>query len=293
MLDELKEARRSAGWSQRTLAARLNVDPQAIKRLEKGVGSVATLIAVMTALDFQLTGLGSGKSLPEQLRNRRRRRSLSLDQIAARTSLSRATIASLESGGGSVRSLLKLLPVIAPKVRRKAPERSYWGVGDKEDRDSRFTPSDFMEPIYAAFGEVDIDPCGHVLSPVAARRRILLSEGGDGLVEDWSGRLAYVNPPFSQLLKWLRRAHEQWFVGNVKTVVCLVPVRTDSEFFQETLSSVADVYLLRGRVQFLNSNGEAQHTPFSLMLLVMGASDEQKVRYAELVPGYWSARRAG
>ncbi len=57
-----------------------------------------------------------------------------------------------------------------------------------------------MEGIYAAFGEVDIDPCGHVLSPVVARRRIILSEGGDGLVEDWSGRLAFVNPPFSELL---------------------------------------------------------------------------------------------
>ncbi len=55
------------------------------------------------------------------------------------------------------------------------------------------------------------------------RRRILSSEGGNGLTESWSGRLAYTNPPFSQLLKWLRRAHEQWRAGHVETVVCLVP----------------------------------------------------------------------
>lgn len=290
MIGELKEARRSAGWSQKTLAARIGVDAQTIKRLETGVGSVATLIATMTALNFQLTGLGSGKMLPEQLRICRRKLSHSLDQMAARTAMSRATIASLERGGGSVGSLLRLLAVIAPRVRRRAPERSYWGQGDKEDRDSRFTPPDFMMPIYAAFGEVDIDPCAHSLSPVIARRRITLSNGGDGLVEDWSGRLAFVNPPFSQLLKWLRRAHDQWQAGNVETVICLVPVRTDSAWFHDTLSATADIYLLRGRVRFLNLAGKGQHTPFSLMVVALGATAEQRARYAALVPGFWLSR---
>ncbi len=250
---------------------------------------MSTLIAAMTALDFRLTGLGAGKSLPEQLRNRRRKRSLSLDQMALRTGLSRTTIASLERGGGSVASLLRLLAVLAPKARRRSPERSYWGQGDKEDRDSRFTPPDFMTGIYAAFGEVDLDPCAHRLSPVIAHRRIFMSEGGDGLVDDWSGRLAFVNPPFSELLKWLRRAYDQWQAGNVETVVCLVPVRTDSALFHDTMSAAADIYLLRGRVKFLNAQGKAQPTPFSLMVLTLGATAEQKARYAELVPGFWLA----
>ncbi len=96
MINELREARRCAGWSQKTLATRIAVDAQVIKRLENGVGSVATLTAAMTALNFQLSRLGSGKTLPEQLRVRRRKLSLSLVQLAAHTSMSRATIASLE-----------------------------------------------------------------------------------------------------------------------------------------------------------------------------------------------------
>ncbi len=247
---------------------------------------MSTLIAAMTALDFRLTGLGAGKTLPEQLRSRRRERSFSLDQMALRTGL----IASLERGGGSVASLLRLMAVISPKTRRRLPERSYWGQGDKEDRDSRFTPPNFMASIYAAFGEVDLDPCAHQLSPVIAHRRIVLSEGGDGLVDGWSGRLAFVNPPFSALLKWLRRAHDQWKAGNVETVVCLVPVRTDSAWFHNILSAVADIYLLKGRVRFLNAQGKGQHTPFSLMLLTLGATSVQKAQYAELVPGFWLAR---
>jgi transcriptional regulator with XRE-family HTH domain len=290
LIEELREARRLAGWSQKTLATRIDVDTQTIKRLEKGVGSISTLIAVMEALDFRLTGLGSGKTLPEQLRARRRKRALSLDELSARTHLSRTTIASLERGGGSVASLLRLLAVLAPRVRRRAPERSYWGQGDKEDRDSRFTPPDFMAPIYDAFGEIDLDPCANVLSPVVARRRILPSEGGDGLVDDWSGKIAFVNPPYSELLRWLRRAHDQWRIGNVETVICLIPVRTDSALFHEVLSADADIYLLKGRVRFLDSNGGSQHTPFSLMVMTLGATAGQKARYAQSVAGFWLTR---
>jgi transcriptional regulator with XRE-family HTH domain len=290
LIEELREARRQAGWSQRTLAGRIGVDPQTIKRLERGIGSVTTLVATMNALDFRLTGLAPGRTLEEQLRARRRQRALSLAALSARTGLSRTTIAQLERGGGSVASLIRLLAVLAPGVRRRARERAFWGQGDKEDRDSRFTPPEFLDCLHAAFGPIDLDPCGHPLSPVMAQRRILPCEGGDGLIDDWSGAFAFVNPPFSALLKWLRRAHDQWRAGNVETVVCLVPVRTDSALFHETLSADADIYLLRGRVRFLDPRGGAQHTPFSLMLLVLGATPEQKSRYAEAVPGFWLAR---
>jgi transcriptional regulator with XRE-family HTH domain len=290
LIEDLKAARLSAGLSQEAIAARIGVDAQTVKRLEKGVGSVANLVALMAALDYRLTGLGAGATLGDQLRRRRQGRSITIAEAASRANLSRTTVAGLERGGGSVASLLRLLKVVAPKVRRRAPERSYWGEADKRDRDSRFTPADFMNGIYAAFGEVDLDPCAHVLSPVVACRRILLSEGGDGLVDAWTGRLAFVNPPFSELLTWLRRAHEQWRAGNIETAICLVPVRTDSAWFHQTLSADADLYLLQGRVRFLSPTGKAQPTPFSLMLVALGATSQQKHRYGELVLGRWVER---
>ena len=292
LIEDLREARRSSGWTQRTLAARVSVSPQAIKRLEQGVGSVATLVAVMSALDFRLTGLGPGATMSEQIRRRRLKQGLALERLAERTGLSRTTIAGIERGGGSVASLVRLLAVLAPKVRRRAPERAFWGEGDKLDRDNRFTPAEFMGNIYEAFGAIDLDPCAHELSPVVARRRILLSEGADGLAEPWAGSVVYVNPPYSRLLVWLRRAHDQWRAGNAETVVCLAPVRTGSACFQEVLSADADIYFLRGQVRFLDTKGKGQHTPFSLMLLTLGAKPEQKARFANLVPGYWIARAA-
>lgn len=290
LIDELKQVRRSAGWSQRTLAERVGVDSQTIKRLEKGVGSMATLVAVMAALQFRLTGVGTGRTLFDQLRARRQVLALSISEAARRSGLSRTTIVKVEQGEGSVASLLQLLALISPKARRRAPERSYWGQGDKVDRDNRFTPTEFMANIYTAFGEIDLDPCGHHLSPVVARRRIMLSEGGDGLTDEWSGKIAFMNPPFSELLKWLRRAHDQWRAGNIQTVICLVPVRTDSALFHNGLSADADIYLLQGRIAFLDLHGNRQPTPFSLMVLTLGATANQKAYFAKEVAGCWLTR---
>ncbi|MFD1035500.1 DNA N-6-adenine-methyltransferase [Sphingomonas hankookensis] len=293
LVTALIEARQSMGMSQRALATRIGVPALQIKRLERGVGSVATLTAVMAALDFRLTGIAPGKDLAAQLRACRLRRGLTVVDVAARAKLSRTTVASLERGGGTVASLLRLLKVVAPRARRRAQERVYWSEGDKADRDVRFTPPEFLAKINDAFGAIDLDPCGHELSPVVAKRRILLEEGGDGFVDDWSGGFAFVNPPFSETLLWLKRAHQQWSCGNVGSIVCLVPARTDSRWFHETLTVQADIFLLLGRVRFADIRGRSQHTPFSLMLVAFGTSAQQRERWEEIAEGYWMARSRG
>ena len=158
LIDDLRAARREKGWTQKLLADRIGVDPQMIMRLEQGIGAAKTLYAVMNALDFRLTGLWPGETLGEQLRNLRIKRSISMDALALRASLSRTTLASLERGGGSVAKLMQVLDILAPNAKRRAPERAYWGQGDKEDRDSRFTPPDFMAHIYDKSGTSDLDP---------------------------------------------------------------------------------------------------------------------------------------
>ena len=275
---------------QRTLAERSGVSSQAIFRLERGIGSASTLEGAMRALDFRLTGIGPGKSLAEQLRTRRLKQSMAIEALARRTGLSPTTIRSVELGGGSVASILKILSALAPKAKRRAPERAYWGQGDKDDRDSRFTPPDFMESIYSSFGKIDLDPCAHPSSPVIASKEYILANGDDGLRDVWFGEFVYVNPPFSDQLNWLRRAHEQWRLGNVATIACLVPARTDSAWFHETLRANADIYFLQGRLRFLDLRGSAQATPFSLMVVIFGATEEQKEKFAATVPGFWMDR---
>lgn len=97
------------------------------------------------------------------------------------------------------------------------------GKGDRVDRESRFTPPDFMASIYEAFGAVDLVPCADVISLVIAERRIMPSADGNSSTDQWSGRLIFMNPPYSEQLKSLRRAYEQWTaaaVGALLSITC-------------------------------------------------------------------------
>jgi len=69
LIEDLRGARCSAGYTQNDLAERLGVSAQTIRRLERGVGSMPILIATMAALDFDLVGIGPGESLAEWLHN--------------------------------------------------------------------------------------------------------------------------------------------------------------------------------------------------------------------------------
>jgi hypothetical protein len=44
---------------------------------------------------------------------------------------------------------------------------------------------------------------------------------------------------------------------------------------------------LRGRPKFIDLSGKSQHTPFSIMVAMLGATADHKRRFAELVPGLW------
>ena len=51
--------------------SRAGVSSQAIYRLERGIGSAKTLEAAVKALNYRLKGVAPGRTLTEQLRNRR------------------------------------------------------------------------------------------------------------------------------------------------------------------------------------------------------------------------------
>ena len=290
LLTDLRAAREAQGLSRAALADRIGRDEQTIKRAESGAGTLETLTGMMTALSYHLSGLAKGHQLAVQLRAARINRGWSKAHAATRAAITRSTVTKVENCQGSIRSALALLEVLGPKARRRAPERSHWMIDALGDRDARFTPPEFLDVIQAVFGQIDLDPCGHVSSPVLATRRILQSDGGDGMAEEWIGRLVYVNPPFSALIKWLRRADEQWHLGNAETIVCLVPARTDSTWFHDRLRSVADIHMLRGRLRFATTNDPGHRAPFAMMLVVFGCSRVQRGKWSEMIDGFWLPR---
>lgn len=82
----------------------------------------------------------------------------------------------------------------------------------------------------------------------------------DGLALEW-GDDNYVNPPYSDLLAWIRKSIEQHRKG--KGVIMLIPARTDTKGFKELYDYGSTITFITGRLKF-NDKGTA---PFPSMLV--------------------------
>lgn len=118
------------------------------------------------------------------------------------------------------------------------------------------TPEDVYRTLDAEFG-FDFDPCP-------------LHSNFDGLSMEW-GRANFVNPPYSKIKDWSRKAYEEWKKG--KTVVMLVPSRTDTSYWHDYLMKAAEIRFIRGRLKFGNSKNSA---PFPSAIVVFRGSLEEE-----------------
>lgn len=78
----------------------------------------------------------------------------------------------------------------------------------------------------------------------------------DGLAQDWFDNICWMNPPYgAAVAKWIRKAREAAIAGA--TVVCLVPSRTDTNWWHDDAMK-GEVRFLRKRVAFVRPDGQRQ-----------------------------------
>ena len=139
------------------------------------------------------------------------------------------------------------------------PENKQCGYMPKSKSDSWSTPKALYQDLDKEFSFDAYDPCPLNDNP-----------DKDGLSEEWAN-VTFCNPPYSQLkstktrLGWVDKAHQECQKG--KTVVLLLPARTDTQWFHDViLSNGYEVRFLRGRLRFGDSTSAA---PFPSMVVVM------------------------
>lgn len=94
----------------------------------------------------------------------------------------------------------------------------------------------------------------------------------NGLVQDWSGEIVYVNPPYGNVLKmWIKKCHDE-YMNNNTTVVMLIPARTDTIAQHEYIFKKASVVcFIRGRLKFANKfipEDKIMSAPFPSQIVV-------------------------
>lgn len=86
----------------------------------------------------------------------------------------------------------------------------------------------------------------------------------DGLLQDWAGEVAWMNPPYGKAISaWMRKAYTESLRGA--TVVCLVPSRTDTAWWHNYAMKASEIRYLRRRIKF---GGCANSAPFPSAVVV-------------------------
>lgn len=112
------------------------------------------------------------------------------------------------------------------------------------------TPLDFFNKLNDEFN-FNYDPC-----PLRSKE--------DGLLEEWKGNV-FINPPYSNIRKFLEKGIDELNKGNSTTLVYLLPARTDTKWFHDLIYNKAEIRFIKGRLKFGNSKNSA---PFPSMLVI-------------------------
>lgn len=123
-----------------------------------------------------------------------------------------------------------------------------------------YTPPALLDALTARFvgpGERwDLDPAADPRAPAWSRARAHFTRDDDGLAREWAGRV-WLNPPYgTELRKWTGKAVVEVREGRAALVCCLVPARPDTGWWAELLAAGAVAEFLRGRLKFLEPDGE-------------------------------------
>lgn len=122
-----------------------------------------------------------------------------------------------------------------------------------------YTPRDFFDVLNKEFG-FTLDPCCTHENATCGKH---FTEQDNGLSQDWSGDIVFMNPPYGRTIKqWMKKAYESSLSGA--TVVCLVPARTDTAWWHD-YAMKGEYRLLRGRLKF---GGAKTNAPFPSAVVI-------------------------
>lgn len=105
-----------------------------------------------------------------------------------------------------------------------------------------------------------------------AKCQRFVDEETDSLGIDWGGfrgQTCWLNPPYGKALgRWMHKCVEAQ--GRGVTIVALVPVRTDTKWWNESVKGHAVVLPIQGRIKF---KGGASCAPFPSAILIYFGKD--------------------
>ena len=134
--------------------------------------------------------------------------------------------------------------------------------GGFTDTDVWGTPQKFFNTLNAEF-HFTLDPCANAANCKCAR---YFNIEQNGLIQDWGTHNVFMNPPYSFIKLWMRKAWKASLYGA--TVVCLVPMRSDTAWWH-LYAPKGEVRYVRGRLSFTGEHVSVRNAaPFPSAVII-------------------------
>ena len=123
------------------------------------------------------------------------------------------------------------------------------------------TPKTIVNPLIDEFG-ITTDVCASSLNH---KLPTYWTKEDNSLEKEWLGN-CWMNPPFDRnLSKWVRKAYSESLI-NGGTKVCLIPVRSNTKWWAETVAN-GEIRFINGEVNF---NDEERGLWMGMCIVIFG-----------------------
>jgi phage N-6-adenine-methyltransferase len=116
-----------------------------------------------------------------------------------------------------------------------------------------YTPEPLFRAIAEKYGPFTLDAAANENNTKCAE---YFTEQQDGRACTWHGRV-WCNPPYHDLIKWVKKAYDETKSGNCEIAVLLLPAQTSTAWFHDYALPFAEICWIRGKQKFGGRKGSA------------------------------------
>jgi len=135
-------------------------------------------------------------------------------------------------------------------------------VSNNSGENEWYTPPVYIEAARKVMGSIDTDPASSELANKTVKAETYYTEQDDGRIQTWTGNV-WMNPPYSQPLisEFSEAFAKKYNAGEFEQACVLVNNATETNWYQSFLTYATAVCFLKGRVKFIDQNGDASGAP--------------------------------
>jgi ParB family chromosome partitioning protein len=135
-------------------------------------------------------------------------------------------------------------------------------VGQNSGENEWYTPKVYIDAARYVMSSIDIDPASSDKANEIVKATKYYTIDDNGLEQPWDGNV-WMNPPYAQPLVsyFTKTLIEKWISGEIQQACVLVNNATETNWYQPMLDYANAVCFIKGRVKFINKNGNPSGAP--------------------------------